>query len=137
MGKNVLGVFNYDEEAVIAVQQLKSDGYPIDEISFVINHDGFKDTLEKRTGAAVDIINQEETIFQKIKNIFSNDPYTNNFEEKLAGLGLPENKAINYASELEAGKILMLAGSDYQLDARGEKTLAESETFGHDKTPHS
>ncbi|MDN4073157.1 general stress protein [Fictibacillus terranigra] len=116
MGKDVLGVYHYDEEAVSAVEQLKSDGYDIDEISFVINHEGFKRKLETKTGAAVDIVNQEETFLKKIKNLFSNDSYTNNFENKLAGLGLPENKAMTYAPELEAGKILILVGTNYQYE---------------------
>ncbi|MGG1575207.1 general stress protein [Fictibacillus sp. NRS-1165] len=120
MGKHVIGVYESEEAAVSAVQQLQSRGYDTDEISVVTNHDHYTDTVETITGATVENVEEphKESLLDKLKAAFLDDEYMkskNSLGEKLSDYGIPDREAASYASEVESGKILLMVDSDRNL----------------------
>ncbi|WP_082683633.1 general stress protein [Fictibacillus sp. FJAT-27399] len=121
MGKHVIGVYESEEAAVSAVQQLQLRGYDTDEISVVTNHDHYTDTVETITGATVDNVNEKphkESFLDKLKAAFMDDEYTNSknsLGERLSDYGIPDREAASYASDVESGKILLMVDSDRDL----------------------
>ncbi|KSU84505.1 conserved domain-containing protein [Fictibacillus enclensis] len=123
MSKQVIGVYDSEEAVVTAVQQLQNKGYDTDDISVVTNHERSHDNIEMRTGAEVDNLaelnKEEETLFDKIKNAFTDDEPrrdNTNLGERLEDLGLPSSTASSYATDVEAGKILLVVDSDRDID---------------------
>ncbi|MDM5198211.1 YsnF/AvaK domain-containing protein [Fictibacillus enclensis] len=123
MSKQVIGVYDSEEAVVTAVQQLQNKGYDTDDISVVTNHERNHDSIEMRTGAEVDNLaelnKQEQTLFDKIKNAFTDDEPrrdNTNLGERLEDLGLPSSTASSYATDVEAGKILLVVDSDRDID---------------------
>ncbi|MDM5337359.1 YsnF/AvaK domain-containing protein [Fictibacillus enclensis] len=123
MSKQVIGVYDSEEAVVTAVQQLQNKGYDTDDISVVTNHERNHDAIEMRTGAEVDNLaelnKQEQTLFDKIKNAFTDDEPrrdNTNLGERLEDLGIPSSTASSYATDVEAGKILLVVDSDRDID---------------------
>ncbi|SDM51435.1 conserved domain-containing protein [Fictibacillus solisalsi] len=136
MSKQVIGVYDSEEAVVTAVQQLQNKGYDTDDISVVTNHERNHDAIEMRTGAEVDNLaelnKQEETLFDKIKNAFTDDEPrrdNTNLGERLEDLGLPRSTASSYATDVEAGKILLVVDSDGEInDLNSDDPLNDAAT---------
>ncbi|MDN4525958.1 YsnF/AvaK domain-containing protein [Fictibacillus fluitans] len=136
MSKQVIGVYDSEEAVVTAVQQLQNKGYDTDDISVVTNHERSHDNIEMRTGAEVDNLaelnRQEQTLFDKIKNAFTDDEPrrdNTNLGERLEDLGIPSSTASSYATDVEAGKILLVVDSDRDInDLNNDDPLNDAST---------
>ncbi|WP_164525467.1 general stress protein [Siminovitchia acidinfaciens] len=117
MKKNVVGIFATSFEAMKAIDSLKHDGIDQDHICVVANDDLKSNTIEEKTGVAVEDEIQDKagrnTLWEELTSFFTKkDDGIKTYSDHLLDLGMTEADVNRYANEVENGHILVLVDSD-------------------------
>lgn len=116
MAKNVIGVYESEQEVVQAVESLKMEGYTPEDISLVANSENAS-WLQSRTDASVESSGSagsgdDKSFWEKAKDVFLDNDTNNNsngYFDRLTNLGLSESEAHEYDADVRSGKIVVLA----------------------------
>lgn len=138
MGKNIIGVYDTKDEVIEAVTQLTGRGYDTEDISIYTNGEAtdyleFNNSLNgSRVGER-----EDESFFDKIKNAFTDEGLSSyaTTEERLKGIGVPDNVAVDHASDLDKGKIAIIVddvGSNNKFNDSREM-YGKGNTFNEDE----
>lgn len=113
MNKTVVGLYSSTFETLIAIDSLIKKGTDKKDIFVIAQDDYDRRFIEEKSGVTVDeSIDQEEvkiSFWKRVSSLFSKkeeptSPYYNYFLK----IGVPEDEALDYATQLESGKILVL-----------------------------
>ncbi|PLT28767.1 YsnF/AvaK domain-containing protein [Peribacillus deserti] len=145
MVKQVVGVFDSQQETVEAIRGLTSQGYDTDQISVITNRRD-NDILESRAGATVDngmnsthSNHEGDSFWDKVKDFFAMDE-TYDSTSRLSSLNLSATEESEYNSQLENGKYLLVVdgngdvslgtGTDYDTSLNTNSTGYDSTLTG-------
>lgn len=117
MSKQVIGVYETAEEAVVTVENLRSRGYSKSDITLAANEDvrqtipyGYEDNIEAANATSATSDTQNQSFWDRVKDAFtfedSETDEVNSEEHPLAG----------YEDQLNRGYIAVLVDSDKEID---------------------
>ncbi|MBM7694187.1 uncharacterized protein (TIGR02271 family) [Peribacillus deserti] len=131
MVKQVVGVFDSQQETVEAIRELTSQGYNTDQISVITNRRD-NEILENRAGATVDngvnstnSYHEGDSFWDKVKDFFAMDETTDSTRNRLSSLNLSHTEETEYNSHLDNGKYLLV------VEGSGDVSLGTG-TYGSD-----
>ncbi|MCE7792879.1 YsnF/AvaK domain-containing protein [Salipaludibacillus sp. CUR1] len=121
MAKTVIGVYDSEQEVVDAVESLKTEGYKPEDISLVANESEETSWIRNQTDVSAETNggqtdsshNENDSFWEKAKSAFLGEEDTHNndngYFNRLKDLGLSEEEAHKYDSEVQTGKVVVLA----------------------------
>ncbi|RLL40348.1 YsnF/AvaK domain-containing protein [Oceanobacillus piezotolerans] len=130
MVKQVIGSYNSEEEAILAVNRLERDGFEAQDLTIVTNRRGNTEALERQTNINVEngtaSSKEDESFWESIKRLFTDEEDTNsvNPTDQLINLGLTEEDAAVYREDLAAGGILLLSDRNPALETPFDEVAA-------------
>ena len=133
MSKMVKGIYTNAQETLDEINKIRAEGYSPSEIT-VVTGQGENPSLTNLDKAKVSTAdatkkeNDDESIWETMKNMFTVDDYKKGepSENPLAEYGVPDGVAsdLNYTKELEDGKILIII--DDKKELHNDSTLNNS-----------
>lgn len=114
MSKQVIGVYETAEEAVVTVENLRSRGYSKQDITLAANENvrqtipyGYEDNIEDADAASD---TQEQSFWDRIKDAFTfEDSGNDNMDSE-------DHPLAGYEDQIERGSIAVLVDSDEEID---------------------
>ncbi|GAA0595434.1 hypothetical protein GCM10009001_09420 [Virgibacillus siamensis] len=118
MANEIYGPYDSEEEVIKAVDIMTLKGFKAENITILANKT-LSMRLEKWTDANVESNAEnehEESFFSKIKHMFVDEEETEfNFHDRLVELGLSKTQAEKFETDIESGKIIVLANDDLRM----------------------
>lgn len=116
MTKKVLGVYESSDEVIRAIEELRNEGYSVNDLSIVSNTRDFS-SVQYETGVGSEDIDETHEHEHKgfLDSLVSAFEGNNNTDENttyydhLVGAGIDETAAREYENAINSGKILLLA----------------------------
>ncbi|KAF0823497.1 YsnF/AvaK domain-containing protein [Cytobacillus firmus] len=115
MDTNIIGVYNSQREALNAIQELQNDGYPVQELSIIVQTEHLDTSIEDKTGVHTETFetknrNSSESagFLNSLASWFDDDRMSSNTAgEKFRELGMSEDEARKYETYVNEGKIIL------------------------------
>ncbi|WP_191992000.1 general stress protein [Bacillus aerolatus] len=117
--KIVIGLCKTEFDAIRRIEELKVEGYNMDQLYAVTKDADFNLLLQNRTGA--EVTSAGPTIMEKVKSIFTKDKP---IKEYLLDFGLSEKDAEAYHQDVDDELILLVA--DEHDEANRETAAAQA-----------
>lgn len=119
MTKLIVGSYPSNEEAVKAVNIYELEGHEAKNI-MMLTQPSNKDSLENLTDVAVvadePTDNEDESFTKKVKNIITHHvEFSLDTHEKLVHYGLSDEEAERCLTDVESGKIVVLADDELRM----------------------
>jgi uncharacterized protein (TIGR02271 family) len=119
MAKEVVGVFDNQEELIEAIERYKKEGYSVQDFSIIGDTPDLSPAFENRTGVVtedVSNVNRENEnkggFWQNLLNVFDGDDNLGgnspSLSDRLVGVGLTEDAAREYEGDVRNGRIILL-----------------------------
>ncbi|WP_180953693.1 general stress protein [Bacillus sp. T33-2] len=127
MDKKILGVYNSQTEVTSAIEQLRNDGYDVQDLSIIAKTERDHSRVEGQTGATVETF---DTTGSRDGGGLAGatSSLMGTVYEKLRGLGLSDEEAKEYVGDVNAGKIIL-----YSNHAPGEIGGGYIESTGYNQ----
>ncbi|KKK34425.1 hypothetical protein WQ57_23020 [Mesobacillus campisalis] len=119
MAKEVVGVFDNQEDLIEAIERYKKEGYSVQDFSIIGDTPDLSPAFENRTGVVtedVSNVNRENEnkggFWQNLLNVFDGDDNLGgnspSLSDRLVGVGLSEDAAREYEGDVRNGRIILL-----------------------------
>ncbi|WP_053361957.1 YsnF/AvaK domain-containing protein [Bacillus sp. FJAT-27251] len=119
MAKEVVGVFDNQEDLIEAIERYKKEGYSVQDFSIIGDTPDLSPAFENRTGVVtedVSNVNRENEnkggFWQNLLNVFDGDDNLGgnspSLSDRLVGVGLTEDAAREYEGDVRNGRIILL-----------------------------
>jgi uncharacterized protein (TIGR02271 family) len=119
MAKEVVGVFDNQEDLIEAIERYKKEGYSVQDFSIIGDTPDLSPAFENRTGVVtedVNNVNRENEnrggFWQNLLNVFDGDDNLGgnslSLTDRLVGVGLSEDAAREYEGDVRNGRIILL-----------------------------
>ena len=126
MAKKIVGVYETRDEAVENIKNMQTSGYDPNNISVVAGDNAHTEYIERETGVtpegwAVDVADSTDKkesggILENITSALKGDPPSDEkkvkYSDRFIEMGIPEEEARAYDSQLADGKVVILAEED-------------------------
>ncbi|KKB37136.1 YsnF/AvaK domain-containing protein [Bacillus thermotolerans] len=134
--KKFIGVFNNQNEAIRKIEELKTEGYTDSDIYAVTRDEDSVSLLRGRTDVEVDAASNNGSWMDKFMAFLSGE---DEVRGGLRNMGLNDEEANRYYSDIQAGKILLYVDKDYEQFYRDRNLTADADpalgtaAFGMDR----
>ncbi|MDF2037461.1 YsnF/AvaK domain-containing protein [Cytobacillus oceanisediminis] len=115
MDANIIGVYNSQREVVNAIQELQSDGYPVQDLSIIAQTEHLDTSLEDKTGVHTETFETKDRdssesagFLNSLASWFDDNRMSSDSAgEKFRELGMSDDEARTYETYVNEGKIIL------------------------------